>query len=133
MRSEDKQFIEGHTMDSQEPVSQDSLARTLHFSPFLVEEAGFFQVAFVCLVVTVNDTDAYLLGLETQVCRRGEENFLKKNGHASWEVFSPVSFPQRCNSLLVSQHPPKLLSRFYLCKIRSKLKVACMGKHYLGA
>lgn len=83
MRSEDKQFIEGHTMDSQEPVSQDSLARTLHTSPFLVEEAGFFQVAFVCLVVTVNDTDAYLLGLETQVCRRGEENFFKKNGHAS--------------------------------------------------
>lgn len=45
----------------------------------LVEEAGFFQVAFVCLVVvTINDTDAYLLGLETQVCRRGEENFKKK-------------------------------------------------------
>lgn len=46
---------------------------------YLVEEAEFFQVAFVCLVVvTINDTDVYLLGLQTQVCRRGEETLKKK-------------------------------------------------------
>ena len=97
MRSEGQQVTEGHTMDREEPVSpwffsQDSALFTMTLiaahravGPWicLPEEAGLFQVAFVCLEVlspSVTPMPTCCLGLETQVCRRGEENF-QKNGH----------------------------------------------------